>query len=42
MELSGWSSPKMLRGYGASARSTCARRSYDRVLVAFQHLERGG
>jgi hypothetical protein len=27
MELNGWSSPQMLRRYGASA-----RRSYDRVM----------
>jgi len=30
MELNGWSSPQMLRRYGASARS--ARRSYDRIM----------
>jgi hypothetical protein len=29
MELNGWSSPQMLRRYGASAR---ARRSYDRIM----------
>ena len=28
----GWSSPQMLRRYGASARSARARRSYDRVM----------
>ena len=32
MELNGWSSPQMLRVYGASARSARARRSYDRVM----------
>ena len=32
MELNGWTSPQMLRRYGASARSTRARRSYDRIL----------
>jgi site-specific recombinase XerD len=31
-ELNGWSSPQMLRRYGASARSARARRSYDRVM----------
>ena len=30
MELNGWSSPQMLRRYGASARSARARRTYDR------------
>jgi hypothetical protein len=29
MELSGWSSPQMLRRYGASARGARARRGYD-------------
>ena len=29
--LNGWSSPQMLRRYGASARSARARRSYDRI-----------
>ena len=33
MELNGWSSPQMLRRYGASARSARARRSYDRVMA---------
>ena len=33
MELNGWTSPQMLRRYGASARSARARRSYDRVLA---------
>jgi hypothetical protein len=28
----GWTSPQMLRRYGASARSARARRSYDRVM----------
>jgi integrase len=32
MELNGWASPQMLRRYGASARSTRARRSYDRIM----------
>ena len=30
MELNGWSSPQMLRRYGASARSARARSTYDR------------
>jgi integrase/recombinase XerD len=32
MELNGWTSPQMLRRYGASARSASARRSYDRIM----------
>jgi hypothetical protein len=32
MELNGWTSPQMLRRYGASARSARARHSYDRVM----------
>jgi hypothetical protein len=32
MELNGWSSPQMLRLYGASARSARARRTSDRVM----------
>jgi integrase len=32
MELDGWTSPQMLRRYGASARSARARRSYDRIM----------
>ena len=32
MELNGWTSPQMLRRYGASARSPRARRSYDRIM----------
>ena len=32
MELNGWTSPQMLRRYGASARAARARRSYDRVV----------
>jgi hypothetical protein len=32
MELNGWTSPQMLRRYGASDRSARARRSYDRVM----------
>lgn len=33
MELNGWTSPQMLRHYGASARSARAQRAYDRVDV---------
>jgi integrase len=33
MELNGWSSPQMLRRYGASARSARARRTYDRIMA---------
>ncbi len=33
MELNGWSSPQMLRRYGASARSVRARRTYDRIMT---------
>jgi integrase len=32
MELNGWTSPQMLRHYGASARSARARRTYDRIM----------
>jgi integrase/recombinase XerD len=32
MELNGWTSPQVLRRYGASARNARARRSYDRVM----------
>jgi len=32
MELNGWTSPQMLRLYGASARSARARRTYDRIM----------
>jgi integrase len=32
MVLNGWSSPQMLRRYGASARSARARRTYDRIM----------
>jgi integrase/recombinase XerD len=32
MELNGWTSPQMLRRYGASARSARARRNYDRIM----------
>jgi len=32
MELNGWSSPQMLRRYGASARGARARRSYDLIM----------
>jgi site-specific recombinase XerD len=32
MELNGWTSPQMLRRYGASTRSARARRSYDRII----------
>lgn len=31
MELNGWTSPQMLRRYGASARAARAQRAYDRV-----------
>ena len=30
MELNGWSSPQMLRRYGARTRSAC--RTYDRIV----------
>lgn len=33
MELNGWTSPQMLRRYGASARAARAARAYDRVDV---------
>ena len=33
MELNGWSSPQMLRRYGASARSARAYRTYDRIMT---------
>ena len=33
MELNGWTSPQMLRRYGASARSARARRSYDPIMT---------
>jgi len=32
MELNGWTSPQMLRLYGASARSARARCTYDRIM----------
>ena len=32
MELNGWTPPQMLRRHGASARSTRARRGYDRIM----------
>jgi integrase/recombinase XerD len=32
VELNGWTSPQMVRRYGASARSARARRTYDRVM----------
>jgi integrase/recombinase XerD len=32
MELNGWTSPQMLRRYGASAHSARARRTYDRIM----------
>src|ERR1019366_2444400 len=32
MKLNGWTSPQMLRRYGASARSARARRTYDRIM----------
>jgi hypothetical protein len=34
MEVNGWSSPQMLRRYGASARSARGRRTYDRIMAA--------
>jgi hypothetical protein len=33
VELNGWSSPQMLRRYGASARSARARRTQDRIMT---------
>ena len=33
MELNGWTSPQMLRRYGAGARSARARRTYDRIMT---------
>jgi integrase/recombinase XerD len=33
MELNGWTSPQMLRRYGASARSARARRTYDPIMT---------
>jgi hypothetical protein len=32
IELNGWTSPQILRRYGASARSARARRSYDQIM----------
>ncbi len=32
-DRNGWSSPQMLRRYGASARSARARRTYGRVMT---------
>jgi hypothetical protein len=32
MELNGWTSPQVLRLYGARARSARARRAYDRIM----------
>ena len=32
MELNVWTSPQMLRRYGASTRSARARRTYDRIM----------
>ena len=32
MELNGWTSPQMLRLYGASTRSARARRTCDRIM----------
>jgi hypothetical protein len=40
MVLNGWTSPQMLRRYGASARSARARRSYDRVMQAVRNVTR--
>jgi site-specific recombinase XerD len=42
MELNGWTSPQMLRRYGASARSARARRSYDRIMDDAQLPEPAG
>jgi integrase/recombinase XerD len=33
MELNGWTSPQMLRRYGASARCARACRTYDRIMT---------
>jgi integrase/recombinase XerD len=33
MELNGWTSPQILRRYGARARSARARRTYDRIMT---------
>jgi hypothetical protein len=33
MELNGWTSPQMLRRYGASTRTARARRTYDRIMA---------
>ena len=33
VELNGWTSPRMLRRYGASARSARPRRTYDRIMA---------
>jgi len=32
MELNGWSSPQMLRRYGARTCRARARRTYDRIM----------
>jgi hypothetical protein len=40
MELNGWSSPQMLRRYGASARSARARRTGDRQAESQIHMRR--
>ncbi|MDX6417872.1 MAG: hypothetical protein QOG28_2492 [Trebonia sp.] len=32
MRLNGWTSPQVVRRYGASASGARARRSYDRVM----------
>ena len=32
IELNGWTSPQMLRRYGASARAARVRRSYDCIM----------
>jgi hypothetical protein len=42
MELNGWTSPQMLRRYGASARSARARRSYDRIMEDTPQSDQGG
>jgi hypothetical protein len=40
MELNGWTSPQMLRRYGASTRSAWERRTYDRIMEPMTHHER--
>ena len=40
MEFNGWTSPQMLRRYGASAGSARARRSYDLIRDNATYLTR--